>query len=60
MMAAVARREVGRWPLGEPFELWPRMQEITQEVVMRAVFGPTRTAAASTACASACAASPRG
>jgi cytochrome P450 len=39
MMAAVARREVGRWPLGEPFELWPRMQGITQEVVMRAVFG---------------------
>ena len=39
MMAAVARREVERWPLGEPFELWPRMQEITQEVVMRAVFG---------------------
>jgi cytochrome P450 family 135 len=40
MMAAVARREVGRWPVGEPFELWPRMQAITQEVVMRAVFGP--------------------
>jgi cytochrome P450 len=39
MMAAVARREVGRWPLGEPFALWPRMQAITQEVVMRAVFG---------------------
>ena len=40
MMATVARREVERWPVGEPFELWPRMQEITQEVVMRAVFGP--------------------
>ena len=40
MMADVARREVGRWPVGEPFELWPRMQAITQEVVMRAVFGP--------------------
>ncbi len=39
MMAEVARREVGRWPVGEPFELWPRMQSITQEVVMRAVFG---------------------
>ncbi len=39
MMAAVARQEVGRWPVGEPFELWPRMQAITQEVVMRAVFG---------------------
>jgi cytochrome P450 family 135 len=41
MMVAVARREIGRWPVGEPFELWPRMQAITQEVVMRAVFGPT-------------------
>jgi cytochrome P450 len=39
MMIDVARREVGRWPVGEPFALWPRMQAITQEVVMRAVFG---------------------
>src|SRR4051812_32587703 len=39
MMAEVARREVARWPVGEPFPLWPRMQAITQEVVMRAVFG---------------------
>ncbi len=39
MMAEVARREVGRWPVGEPFALWPRMQAITLEVVMRAVFG---------------------
>ncbi len=39
MMIEVARREIGRWPVGEPFELWPRMQAITQEVVMRAVFG---------------------
>ncbi len=39
MMMDVARREVGRWPVGEPFELWPRMQAITQEVVVRAVFG---------------------
>ncbi|MDX6625402.1 MAG: cytochrome family [Solirubrobacterales bacterium] len=40
MMAEVARREVASWPIGEPFELWPRMQAITQDVVMRAVFGP--------------------
>jgi cytochrome P450 len=40
MMAEVARREVASWPIGEPFELWPRMQAVTQEVVMRAVFGP--------------------
>ncbi len=40
MMAEVARREVAQWPVGQPFPLWPRMQAITQEVVMRAVFGP--------------------
>jgi cytochrome P450 family 135 len=40
MMAAVVREEVRRWPVGEPFELWPRMQAITQEVIMRTVFGP--------------------
>jgi cytochrome P450 family 135 len=39
MMAEVARREIRRWPLGEPFELWPRMQAISLEVVMRATFG---------------------
>jgi cytochrome P450 family 135 len=40
MMAEIARREVRAWPVGEPFALWPRMQAITQEVIMRAVFGP--------------------
>ncbi len=40
MMATVVREEVRRWPVGEPFELWPRMQAITQEVIMRTVFGP--------------------
>jgi cytochrome P450 len=39
MMSDVARREIRRWPLDEPFELWPRMQAISLEVVMRAVFG---------------------
>jgi cytochrome P450 len=38
MMADVAGREIERWPTGEPFELWPRMQAISLEVVMRAVF----------------------
>jgi cytochrome P450 family 135 len=40
MMTEVTRGEVRRWPVGEPFELWPRMQAITQEVIMRTVFGP--------------------
>jgi len=39
MMGEVARAEVARWPIGEPFELWPRMQAITLEVIMRVVFG---------------------
>jgi cytochrome P450 family 135 len=40
MMAEVTRSAVRRWPAGEPFELWPHMQAITQEVIMRSVFGP--------------------
>ncbi len=40
MMGTVAREEIERWPVGEPFALWPRMQDITLDVVMRAVFGP--------------------
>ncbi len=39
MMADVARRQIDTWPLGEPFALWPRMQAISLEVVMRATFG---------------------
>ncbi len=38
-MTELTRRAVRSWPVGEPFALWPRMQELTQEVVMRAVFG---------------------
>jgi len=41
MMVDVARREVERWPMGEPFALWPRMQAISLEVVMRLVWGDT-------------------
>ncbi len=40
MMAEVTRNAVRSWPAGEPFELWPHMQAITQEVIMRSVFGP--------------------
>jgi cytochrome P450 family 135 len=38
-ITAVARRELAAWPAGEPFALWPRMQHLTQEIVMRVVFG---------------------
>jgi cytochrome P450 family 135 len=43
MMAEVTREAVRSWPAGEPFELWPHMQAITQEVIMRSVFGPDQT-----------------
>jgi cytochrome P450 len=43
MMVEVAREEIARWPVGEPFALWPRMQAISMEVVMRSVFGATDT-----------------
>jgi cytochrome P450 len=41
MMVEVARKEIAGWPVGEPFALWPRMQAISMEVVMRATFGNT-------------------
>jgi cytochrome P450 len=40
-MTAVAERAIAQWPRGEPFKVWPRMQEVTLEVIMRAVFGVT-------------------
>jgi cytochrome P450 family 135 len=43
MMADVARRAVAGWPEDRAFELWPRMQAITLEAVMRVVFGPEPT-----------------
>ncbi len=35
----VARAEIESWPIGETFPLHPRMQAITLEVILRAVFG---------------------
>jgi cytochrome P450 family 135 len=43
MIAQATRAEIERWPEPEPFELWPRMQAITLQVVMSVVFGPVRT-----------------
>ncbi|MGA7706020.1 MAG: cytochrome P450 [Solirubrobacteraceae bacterium] len=39
LMGEVARAEIERWPLGQPYPLRPRMQELTLEIVLRAVFG---------------------
>ncbi|HEX8102950.1 MAG TPA: cytochrome P450 [Solirubrobacteraceae bacterium] len=35
----VVARNVASWPAGEPFPLHPRMQAVTLEVILRAVFG---------------------
>lgn len=39
LMAEVAAREIESWPLGTPYPLRPRMQALTLEVILRAVFG---------------------
>jgi hypothetical protein len=39
LMVAMTRREMERWPVGEPFALRPHTQRITLAVIMRAVFG---------------------
>jgi cytochrome P450 family 135 len=39
VMASAAADEVARWPVGRAFALRPRMQAITLEVILRAVFG---------------------
>src|SRR3954470_23984931 len=42
-MREVAERVVASWPEDEPFELWPQMQAITLEVIVRTVFGVEET-----------------
>jgi cytochrome P450 family 135 len=39
VMAEATAHEVDGWPIGKPFALRPRMQAITLEVILRAVFG---------------------
>jgi cytochrome P450 family 135 len=41
-MTTVAEQEIATWPRGEAFALWPRMQKITLEVIVRTVFGVER------------------
>ena len=38
LMTDIAERQIAGWPTGEPFELWPRMQSISLDVVISAVF----------------------
>jgi cytochrome P450 len=39
LMADVAGSEIERWPRGTPYRLRPRMQALTLEIILRAVFG---------------------
>jgi cytochrome P450 len=39
LMSKIAAGEIERWPLGEPYKLRPRMQAVTLEIILRAVFG---------------------
>ena len=39
LIADVTERDIDRWPVGRPFKLRERTQEITLEIIMRAVFG---------------------
>jgi cytochrome P450 family 135 len=38
-MTAVAQAEIASWPRGKPVRLHPRMQALTLEIILRAVFG---------------------
>jgi cytochrome P450 len=42
LMGEIAAAEIERWPLGEPYALRPRMQALTLEIILRAVFGVAR------------------
>src|SRR5947209_2942396 len=39
LMREIAAEEIDSWPAGEPYQLRPRMQAITLEIILRAVFG---------------------
>jgi cytochrome P450 family 135 len=39
LMASIAAQEIERWPTGQPYPLRPRMQAMTLEMILRAVFG---------------------
>jgi len=39
LVAGVTEREVASWPTGEPIALHPRLQGLTLEIILRAVFG---------------------
>jgi cytochrome P450 len=38
-MSEIAEREIDAWPTGTPYELRPRMQAMTLEIILQTVFG---------------------
>jgi hypothetical protein len=44
LMSELTQREIATWPIGEPTALHPRLQGLTLEIVLRAVFGLERGA----------------
>jgi len=38
-MSEIAAEEIERWPTGTPYQLRPRMQAITLDIILRTVFG---------------------
>ena len=38
-MSEIAEREIGTWPTGTPYQLRPRMQAMTLEIILQTVFG---------------------
>src|SRR5436190_8903035 len=39
LMSSICNEEIDSWPLNEPFELLPRMESITLEMIMHVIFG---------------------
>jgi cytochrome P450 len=39
LMSEIAAAEIERWPHAEPYRIRPRMQAVTLEIILRAVFG---------------------
>jgi hypothetical protein len=44
LMSELAEREIASWPLEQPVALHPRVQRLTLEIILRAVFGLERGA----------------
>ena len=41
-MSEIAAAEIENWPVGTPYELRPRMQAITLDIILRTVFGVSK------------------